>query len=81
MTSSDIAKAMLVKKESLRVARNRLKKKLGLDSGQLLFDFVQEYELLQPGLLLLVWRFMLSMVDNRYTPVSRRHKLLRCPAH
>lgn len=43
MTSSDIAKAMLVKKESLRVARNRLKKKLGLDSGQYLFDFVQEY--------------------------------------
>lgn len=43
MTSSDIAKAMLVKKESLRVARNRLKKKLGLDSGQPLFDFVQEY--------------------------------------
>ncbi|MGS2762058.1 PAS domain S-box protein [Sinomicrobium sp. M5D2P9] len=43
MTSSDIAKAMLVKKESLRVARNRLKKKLGLDSRQYLFDFVQEY--------------------------------------
>ncbi|RNL87889.1 PAS domain S-box protein [Sinomicrobium pectinilyticum] len=43
MTSSDIAKAMLVKKESLRVARNRLKKKLDLDSGQSLFDFVQEY--------------------------------------
>lgn len=43
MTSSDIAKAMLVKKESLRVARNRLKKKLGLDSGQYLFDFVQKY--------------------------------------
>ncbi|AXP82799.1 PAS fold protein [Mariniflexile rhizosphaerae] len=43
MTSTDIAKAMIVKKESLRVTRNRLKKKLGLDSSQDLVDFVKEF--------------------------------------
>lgn len=41
MTSTEIAKAMIVQKESLRVSRNRLKKKLGLDSNQSLYDFVQ----------------------------------------
>lgn len=43
MTSSDIAKAMLVKKESLRVGRNRLKHKLGLNPSENLQDFVQDY--------------------------------------
>lgn len=43
MTSSDIAKVMLVKKESLRVTRNRLKNKLGLDSSLDLYDFVQNF--------------------------------------
>ena len=43
MTSSDIAKAMLVKKESLRVSRNRLKHKLGLRPSQNLYDFVQDF--------------------------------------
>jgi len=43
MTSTDIAKAMIVKKESLRVARNRLKNKLGLDYSQDLVDFVQKF--------------------------------------
>lgn len=43
MTSSDIAAIMIVKKESLRVTRNRLKNKLGLDSSQDLIDFVQEF--------------------------------------
>ena len=43
MTSSDIAKVMLVKKESLRVTRNRLKKKLRLDASQDLHDFVQRF--------------------------------------
>jgi PAS domain S-box-containing protein len=43
MTSSDIAKAMLVKIESLRVSRNRLKKKLELNSSLDLYDFVQDF--------------------------------------
>lgn len=43
MTSSDIANAMLVKKESLRVSRNRLKNKLGLNHSQNLYDFVQDF--------------------------------------
>lgn len=43
MTSNDIAKAMIVKKESLRVARNRLKKKLGLCHSENLIDFVQQF--------------------------------------
>ena len=43
MTSSDIANAMLVKKESLRVSRNRLKHKLGLNPSQNLYDFVQNF--------------------------------------
>ncbi|WP_370091210.1 PAS domain S-box protein [Winogradskyella sp.] len=43
MTSSDIANAMLVKKESLRVSRNRLKNKLGLNPSQNLYDFVQGF--------------------------------------
>ena len=43
MTSIDIAKAMVVKKESLRVSRNRLKKKLGLDSSQSLYDLIKGY--------------------------------------
>ena len=41
MSSTDIAKAMVVKKESLRVSRNRIKKKLGLDSSQSLYDFIR----------------------------------------
>lgn len=43
MTSSDIAKTMIIKKESLRVVRNRLKKKLKLDPSQDLVQFVQEF--------------------------------------
>lgn len=41
MTSSDITRIMMVKKESLRVVRNRLKKKLNLDASQDLIAFVQ----------------------------------------
>ncbi len=43
MTSSDIAKTMIIKKESLRVVRSRLKKKLKLDPSQDLVDFVKSY--------------------------------------
>lgn len=43
MTSTDIAKAMIVKKESLRVTRNRLKKKLKLDPSQDLNEFVKAF--------------------------------------
>ena len=41
MTSSDISRIMMVKKESLRVVRNRLKKKLGLDASEDLMTFVK----------------------------------------
>ena len=41
MTSSDISRIMMVKKESLRVVRNRLKKKLGLDASEDLVTFVK----------------------------------------
>lgn len=41
MSSSDISKTMVMKKESLRVVRNRLKKKLKLDQNQNLAEFVQ----------------------------------------
>lgn len=41
MTSSDISRIMMVKKESLRVVRNRLKKKLDLDASEDLSTFVQ----------------------------------------
>ena len=43
LTTSDIAKAMLMKKASLRVSRNRLKNKLGLDSSLELYKFVQGF--------------------------------------
>lgn len=43
MTSSDISKTMLIKKESLRVARTRLKKKLSLDPSQDLVGFIKEF--------------------------------------
>ncbi|WP_203293529.1 PAS domain S-box protein [Luteirhabdus pelagi] len=43
LSSSDIAKAMLMKKASLRVSRNRLKNKLGLDSSLDLYKFVQGF--------------------------------------
>ncbi len=43
MTSTDIAKALLVKKQSLRVSRNRLKHKLGLSATQELSDFVNSF--------------------------------------
>lgn len=43
MTSADIARAMMVKKQSLRVGRNRLKRKLGLDATQDLTVFVQDF--------------------------------------
>lgn len=42
MTSTEIARIMMVKKESLRVVRNRLKKKLGLEASEDLITFVQQ---------------------------------------
>lgn len=41
MTSSDIARIMMIKKESLRVDRSRLKKKLGLEASEDLIAFVK----------------------------------------
>ncbi len=41
MTSSDISRIMMIKKESLRVVRNRLKKKLDLDASEDLTVFVK----------------------------------------
>jgi PAS domain S-box-containing protein len=43
MTSTDIAKTMIIKKESLRVIKTRLKKKLGLDPSQDLIEFVMQF--------------------------------------
>ena len=43
MTSTDIAKTMIIKKESLRVIKTRLKKKLGLNSHQDLNEFVKGF--------------------------------------
>lgn len=43
MTSSDISKIMLVKKESLRVTKNRLKNKLGLNPSQDLINFINNF--------------------------------------
>ncbi|WP_375578631.1 PAS domain S-box protein [Marivirga tractuosa] len=43
MTSSDISKTMVIKKESLRVIKTRLKKKLGLNSSQDLAEFVMRF--------------------------------------
>ncbi len=44
MTSSEIGNALVIKKESLRVIRNRLKKKLGLDLSQDLMEFIRNFE-------------------------------------
>ena len=41
MTSSDVSSIMMIKKESLRVVRNRLKKKLGLSTSEDLITFIQ----------------------------------------
>ena len=43
MTSDDIAKTMIIKKESLRVVRSRLKKKLKLSSSQSLSEFIKKF--------------------------------------
>ncbi len=43
MTSSEVAKTMIIKKESLRVLRSRLKKKLQLDPSQDLTTFIQNF--------------------------------------
>lgn len=43
MTSSDIVKTMLIKKESFRVIKTRLKKKMGLNASQDLNDFVKGF--------------------------------------
>lgn len=43
MTSDDIAKTMIIKKESLRVGRSRLKKKLKLSSSQSLSEFIKKF--------------------------------------
>ncbi len=43
MTSSEIANTMNIKKESLRVIKTRLKKKLGLDQSQDLVEFIMEF--------------------------------------
>lgn len=43
MTSAEVAKTMIIKKESLRVLRSRLKKKLKLDPSQDLVAFVQGF--------------------------------------
>lgn len=42
MTSTEIANILMIKKESLRVIRNRLKKKLGLSPNEDLSGFVQK---------------------------------------
>jgi DNA-binding CsgD family transcriptional regulator len=43
MTSSEVAKTMIIKKESLRVLRSRLKKKLKLDLSEDLPTFIQNF--------------------------------------
>lgn len=44
MTSTDIVTAIIVKKVSLRVSRNRLKIKLGLDNAKSLYDFERSFK-------------------------------------
>lgn len=45
MTSTDIVTAIIVKKKgSLRVSRNRLKIKLGLDNAKSLYDFERSFK-------------------------------------
>ncbi|MEN7551528.1 PAS domain-containing protein [Rapidithrix thailandica] len=43
LTSAEIAKITVIKKASLRVVRNRLKKKLALNESQDLLKFIQEF--------------------------------------
>ncbi|NDV17248.1 PAS domain S-box protein [Muricauda sp. TY007] len=43
MTSSEVAKTMIIKKESLRVLRSRLKKKLKLQPSESLTTFIQNF--------------------------------------